>query len=97
MLKESCWGTLTTHGGAVHDFELGYRLGFVVLVGWCAGRFTTDDGEFHVFDLDAHEEEVDLADDDVFQVVPVVPTRVLAGAGKWGEGGLGFVVFEFDV
>ena len=61
----------TSYRRAVHDLELGDRLALVVLVGWGARCLAADDGELHVLDLDAHEQEVDLADDDVLQVVPV--------------------------
>lgn len=36
----------------------------------CSRRFSPDDAQLHVLDLDPHEEEVDLADDDVLEVVP---------------------------
>ena len=38
--------------------------------GTCSCHFLLDDGEFHELDFDADEEEVDLSDDDIFQVVP---------------------------
>lgn len=60
---------LPPDGGAVHDLELGDGLGLVVLVRRGPGGLPTYDGEFHVLDLDPDEEEVDLADDDVFEVV----------------------------
>lgn len=62
---------LAADGGAVHDFELGDGLGLVVLVGCGACCLAADDGELHVLDLDAHEKKVDLAHDDVFEMVPV--------------------------
>jgi hypothetical protein len=34
--------------------------------------FPLDDGDLHVLDLDADQQEVDLADNHVFQVVPGV-------------------------
>ena len=45
------------------------RLGLVVLVRHRACSLPPDNGELHVFDLDADEEEVYPAHDDVFQVV----------------------------
>ena len=59
----------TSYRRAVHDLELGDRLALVILVGWGARCLAADDGELHVLDLDAHEEEVDLADYHVFKVV----------------------------
>jgi hypothetical protein len=35
----------------------------------CSCRFSPDNREFHVLDFDSNEEEVDFANDDVFQVV----------------------------
>lgn len=54
----------------VHDLELCDRLGLVVQVRCRSGRFTTDDRELHMFNLDADEKEVDLADNNVLQVIP---------------------------
>lgn len=59
----------TSHWRAVHDFKLGDRLALIILVGRRARRLAPDDGEFHVLDLYAYQEEVNLADDDVFQMV----------------------------
>lgn len=75
---------LPAYGRAVHDLELGDRLALVVLVRWCAGCFAADDGEFHVLDLYPYQEEVDLADDDVFQVV----------SGEGRQSGSQFVSFH---
>lgn len=36
----------------------------------CASGFSPNDGQLHVLDLDPHEEEVNLADDNVLEVVP---------------------------
>ena len=75
----------TSYWCTVHDLELGDGLTLVVLVGRRAGRLAADDGELHVLDLDAHEQEVDLADDDVFQVVSA--REYQRRCGKWGRGG----------
>ena len=64
-------GRRTSYRRAIHNLKLGDRLALVVLVGRGARRLAADDGELHVLDLDAHQQEVDLADDDVLQVVPV--------------------------
>lgn len=53
----------------IHDLELCNGFGFVVLVWWCACRFSTDNREFHVFDLDSDQEEVDFAYYNIFEVV----------------------------
>ena len=55
----------------VHDFELGDCFALIVLVRGRASRLPTDDGEFHVLDLDSHEEKVDFADDHILEVVSV--------------------------
>lgn len=44
-------------------------LALVVLVGGGAGGLAADDAELHVLDLEADEQEVDAADDDVLEVV----------------------------
>ena len=46
--------------------------GLIVMerVGPGPGRLPLDDGHLHVLDLDADQQEVDLSDDDVFQMVP---------------------------
>ncbi len=36
----------------------------------CACGLPPDDGKLHVLDLDAHKQEVDLAEDHVLEVVP---------------------------
>lgn len=72
------WNRLSANWGAVHDFELGDGLGFVILIWCCSGCFSTDDGEFHVFNFDSDEEKVDFAHDDVFEMVSA-STR---GTGK---------------
>jgi hypothetical protein len=35
----------------------------------CASRLPFDDRDLHVFDLDANEKEINLADDDVLQMI----------------------------
>ena len=59
----------TSYGSPVHDLELSDRLALVVLVRRGTCRLATDDGELHMFDLDAHEQEVNLADDDILQMI----------------------------
>ena len=63
---------LTSYWRTVHNLELGNRLALVVLVRWRACCFAPDDRQLHVLDLDAHEEEVNLANDDVLEVVSAV-------------------------
>jgi len=67
--EQSDGDSLASDWCAIHDLELGDGLGLVVEVGSGTGRFSPDDGEFHVFDFDADEEEVYFADNDVLQVV----------------------------
>ncbi len=40
-----------------------------------SGGLPLDDGDFHVLDLDADQQEVDLAHDHIFQVIPVEKTN----------------------
>ena len=61
--------TLPPHRRAVHDLELDHGLRFVEEIGAGASRLTADHGQLHVLYLDPHEQEVNLADDDVVQVV----------------------------
>jgi hypothetical protein len=51
------------------DLKLGDGLALVVLIRRSSRRLSPNDGKLHVLDLDADEEKVDLADDDVFQVI----------------------------
>lgn len=99
---------LASNWRAVHDLEFGNGFGFVVLVGCCSGRFSTDDGELHVFDLDSDQKEVNFAHDYVFEVVSEVTKAKDGGMvsdrrNNRGEGRenlgyiLGFVVLEFDM
>lgn len=67
--EESDGDRFTANGSTVHDLEFGDGLGFVVLVRSCTCCLAANNGKFHVLDLDADEEEVDLSDDDVFEVV----------------------------
>ena len=67
--EEADGDALAAHGRAVHDLELGDRLRVVVHLRARARGLAADDRELHVLDLDADEQEVDLADDDVVQVV----------------------------
>jgi hypothetical protein len=63
--EQSNWDRFPTNRGSIHDFEFGNGIGFVVLIGCCAGCLAADDGEFHVFYFETDKEEVDFADDDV--------------------------------
>ena len=64
-------GRLTSYGCTIHDLKLGDSLALVVLVRGRPSCLSADDGQLHVLDLDAYEQEVDLADNDVLQMVPV--------------------------
>jgi hypothetical protein len=72
---------LTAYGCAVHNLELGDRLALVILVRWRACCLAPDDRELHVLDLNSNQQEVDLADDDVLQMVPVTRS-VKAGSSR---------------
>jgi hypothetical protein len=68
------WGVFVSNvtggkGGRCTDFESDEGFAFVVLVWCCSCGFSSDDAEFHVLDLQPHQQEVDSADDDVFQVI----------------------------
>ena len=67
---------LTSYWSTIHDLELGNRFALIILVRWRAGRLPPDDGKFHMLDLDTDKEEVDLANDDVLEVIP---SRVRTG------------------
>lgn len=56
--------------GPVHDLVLRQRLRLVVQICAAARALALDDRELHVFDLDPHKQEVNLADDNVLEVVP---------------------------
>merc|ERR1719330_1389208 len=61
---------LVLHRRSIHDLELRERLILHLLrAGRWACRLSADDLQLHVLDLDAHEHEVDLADDHVPHVV----------------------------
>lgn len=92
----------TSHGCTIHDLEFGDGLALVVLVRRCACRLAADDGKLHVLDLDAHEQEVDLAYDDILQVISLAAciSDVEEREGQIGYGtryALGFVVLELNV
>lgn len=57
-------GKVTTHGAGGQP-RSGNTVG---LTG--SRRLSSDDTQLHVFDLDPNQEEVDLADDDILQVIP---------------------------
>ena len=75
-LKESEQG-LTSDWGTIHDFEFGNRLAFVVLVGRRTCCFTTDDRQLHMLDLYSNQEEVNLANNNIFQMISdIVVVRI---------------------
>lgn len=60
---------LTSHRCAIHDFELCDCLTLVVLIRNRTGRLTPDNGEFHMLDLDSNKQEINLANNHIFQVI----------------------------
>lgn len=56
-------------GAAIHNLKAHQRLAFVILVGRGAARLAADDRQLHVLDLEAHEQEIDAADDDVLEMI----------------------------
>jgi len=67
--KQTNRNTLTANGSAVHDFEFGDIFTFVVLVWPGAGGLAFDNNDFHVFDFDAHQKEINFTNHYVLQVV----------------------------
>lgn len=67
--EQSYWDRLATDRSTIHNLKLCDRFGFVILVWRCSCRFASDDRKLHVLDLDSNEEEVDLANDNIFEVV----------------------------
>ena len=61
---------LTPHWCTIHDLEFGDGFTLVILVRGRSGRFTPNDRQLHMFDLDSHKQEINLADDNIFEVVP---------------------------
>lgn len=56
--------------GAVHDFILADDFRFVSWIRTHSGSFASSEFDLHVLELDADEEEIDAADDHVFEVIP---------------------------
>ena len=86
----------TSHGCAVHDLKFGDGLALVVLIRRRARRLPPYDRQLHVLDLYADEQEVDLADDDVLQVISALP-KVSTAKRRRCRYALGFVVLELNV
>lgn len=63
--------SFTSDRSSVHDLILGDSVVFVVHTRTGAGCLTFDDVDLHVFYLNPHQQEVDLAHDDIFEMVPV--------------------------
>lgn len=77
----------TSHGCSIHNLELGCRLAFIILIRYSSSRF---DGYFHMLDLDPGEEEMDFADDHVFEEVSRWMNRL--SPPLRGKGGMGNVL-----
>lgn len=60
----------TSNRSTIHDFKLRNCLALVVLIRRRASGFSANNRQLHVFDLDSYKEEIDLAHDDVLQMVP---------------------------
>jgi len=69
--KRGTGETRTSHGSTIHDFELCDGLALVVLVWWRTRRLAADNGQFHVLDLDAHEQKVDLPHNHILEMISV--------------------------
>jgi hypothetical protein len=74
---------LTSDWGTIHDFEFGNRLAFVVLVGWRTRCFTTDDRQLHMLDLYSNQEEVNFANNNIFQMISDIVVVRIRALGYW--------------
>jgi len=92
---------LPLHRSTVHDLKLCHCLALVVQVRPRSGRLTADDCKLHVLDLDSHQKEVNLPNNDVIEVVflflilklnveAVLNSDLGIGNSNWGFG-LGWV------
>ena len=61
---------ITSDWSTIHDLILRYGIVLVVDVGSCAGCLSLDDVNLHVFDLNPHQQEVNLPYNHIFEVIP---------------------------
>lgn len=57
---------LTSHRCPIHDLIFSYCVILMIYVGSGPCCFSLDDIYLHVFDLDSHQQEVDLPDNHIF-------------------------------
>ena len=60
---------LAAHGSAIHNFVLGERLALIALMRTLSCGLSPPNFHLHVLELDAHKQEVDLADHSILQMV----------------------------
>lgn len=77
---------ITSDRCAVHDFVLCYGVVLVVDVWPRAGGLALDDVNLHMFDLNPHQQEVNLPYNHIFKMIPArkrydlsKPTRLYEG------------------
>lgn len=87
----------SAYGCPVHDFEFGDGFALVVLVWHGTCSFPTNNRQFHVFDLDADQKEIDLSNNDIFQVVSCLEVSDHQKRPKVTGDILGLVVLELDM
>ena len=90
------WAKHTSDWSTIHDLELRDCFTLVVLIRSGSGSLSADDRELHVLDLYADEQEVDLADDDILQMIPAL-SKVSTLKRRRCRYALRFVVLELDV
>ena len=71
------YSVFTSYRCTVHDLKFSDSFAFVVLIRYSPCCLTSNNGEFHVFDLYANEKEVDLADNHVLEVISVCARQKL--------------------
>lgn len=96
-----CFGSIpassvhTSYGGSVHYLEFGNGFALVVLVRCRTRRLTTNDRKLHVLNLDSNQQEVNLANDNILEVVPK-PALEKTTELKSNHS-LGFIVLKLDM
>lgn len=61
----------TSNRRTIHDFKLCDCFALVILIRRSTSRFSSDDRQLHMFDFYPNEQEENLANDDIFQVIPL--------------------------
>lgn len=72
----------TSNGCTIHDFEFSDRFWFVVLIRYSSRRFPPNDTQFHMFNLDPHQQEVNLSNNDILQMIPTCTPSHTSAQGE---------------